>query len=100
MTQAALMPEWMLRRLAGNAESPGEIEVPPDEVQSAQLFLVLDTQWHRHGMTGVRLGLMYDAIEPTARLAGIAVVTPSMFADLQVMESAALDALAERQAKR
>ena len=99
MTQTALMPEWMLRRLAGNDESPGEIEVPPDEAQSAQLFLVLDTQWHRHGMTGVRLGMMYDAIEPTARLAGIA-VTPAIFADLQVMESAALVALAERQTKR
>lgn len=92
------MPEWMQARLAGTAENPGEVEVAPDEADAVALFVAMGTQWHRHGMTGERLGLMYDAVEPTARLASIP-IGPAMFGDLQIMEAAALAALAER-AKR
>lgn len=56
-----------------------------------ELFFALATQWRRHPMTGTRLGLDYPSIEPAARLLGIE-MTPARFADLQVMEGAALAA--------
>lgn len=94
------MPEWMKKRLAGTSDSPGEIDIAPDEVDALNLFLSLQTQWHCHAMTGTRLGLIYDAIEPTSRMAGIGAVSPLLFGDLQAMEAAALSAFAEMQAPR
>ena len=89
MTRAAIMPQWMLDRLAGTVERPGEITLGPDEAPSFSLFVALGTQWDRHAMTGARLGLRYDVIRPTAENMGLA-FTPAMFVDIQMMESAAL----------
>lgn len=57
-----------------------------------ELFFALSTQWRVHPMTGTRLGIDYQAIEPAARLVGVD-MTPARFADLQLMEGAALTAL-------
>lgn len=89
MTRAAIMPQWMQDRLSGTAERPGEITLSPDEALSFSLFVALGTQWDRHAMTGARLGLRYDVIRPTAENMGLD-FSPAMFADIQLMETAAL----------
>lgn len=95
MTQAAIMPDWMMERLEGTAQQPGEIELRPDEAISVSLFMALGTQWQRHAMTGLRIGLDYAAIPPAAGMMNID-MTPRRFADLRAMEAAALDVFAER----
>ncbi|MEA3018401.1 MAG: hypothetical protein QOI38_3123 [Sphingomonadales bacterium] len=85
-----------LATLPQRAEPTGELlELAPDEAGSAGLFFALDTQWRRCAMTGQRLGLDYQAIEPTARLMGIE-ITPMLLPDLTIMEKAAIDELARR----
>jgi hypothetical protein len=98
MTQSAIMPEWMQARLAGTVQSPGEIEIAPDEVGAFTLFVSLDTQWRWCALSGHRLGLDYGVIPHAAAMQGTE-MTPVLFRDLRVMERAALDALAERQRK-
>lgn len=65
------------------------IEIGAGEVDAVHLFFALDTQWLRAGMSGVRVGLDYAKIEPTARLIGLE-PAPPLFADLRIMEHAAL----------
>lgn len=98
MTQAAELPEWLQKRLAGNTEAPGEVQVPPDEQATLALFLSLGTQWRWCPVSGQRLGIDYTAIAPTASLQGTE-LTPLVFHDLRQMEAAALGALAERRAR-
>ncbi|SCW56262.1 Phage related hypothetical protein [Sphingobium faniae] len=93
MTRSAIMPKWMLDRLAGTVERPGEIELAPDEALSFSLFAALGTQWERHAMTGLRLGISYPAIPVTAQMLDIA-MTPVVFQDIRIMERAALDEFA------
>lgn len=96
MTNAAILPQWMLDRLAGTVERPGEIVLSPDEAVPFGLFAALGTQWERHAMTGVRLGINYAAIPPTAQMLDIT-MTPAIFNDIRLMERAALDEFARRQ---
>jgi len=93
MTQAAIMPQWMLDRLGGTVDRPGEITLAPDEATAFSLFVALGTQWERHGMTGLRLGISYTAIQPTAQMLGVS-MTPRLFNDIRTMERAALDEFA------
>lgn len=65
------------------------IEIAPDEVDVVALFLALRTQWRLHAMTGAATGLIYEALPHTASMSGIE-MSPTLFADLQTMESAAL----------
>lgn len=60
--------------------------------------MALDTQWRFHAMSGMRLGLDYPSIRPTADLLGIA-IDPEMMSDLRAMELAALDEFAKAQRK-
>ncbi|QPS18370.1 DUF1799 domain-containing protein [Sphingomonas paucimobilis] len=64
----------------------------PDEVDVVTLFMALTSQWRFHAMGG-RLGIEYAAVRPTADMLEI-VMTTSLFLDLQMMERAALVALA------
>ncbi len=70
-------------------------EVWPENWPALELFLALQTQWRHAGMAGLPTGLDYAAIEPALRLMGMA-PSPQLFADLRVMEDAALVALHER----
>ena len=56
------------------------------------LFMALTSQWRFHAMGG-RLGIEYAAVRPTADMLDI-VMTTGLFLDLQMMERAALVALA------
>lgn len=68
------------------------IGVCPDEADVVALFFALQTQWRFHPVAGVRLGIDYAAIAPTASAAGLP-MTPAMFHDLREMEGAALAVL-------
>ena len=58
-----------------------------------QLFMTLQTQWQWHPMAGMRTGLNYASIGAAATMLGL-VMTPALFLDIRVMESAALSAWA------
>lgn len=90
MTANSIFPDWMEKRIE---DERAQIELSDDEGQSFALFVALDTQWQRHAMTGLRLGLDYGQIEPAARMLGIA-MTPVRFMDLRLMEAAALNEFA------
>lgn len=92
-TANAKLPAWMKRK-----EETDEIQLLPDEADTAQLFLALGTQWRRHAMTGMCLGLDYGVIPPTAQMLGIA-LDPARFLDLRMMEQAALDQIARKAAR-
>jgi hypothetical protein len=89
LTASAPLPRHRL------PSSDEEIELPGEDAAVVGLFFALDTQWRRHPMTGVRLGIDYAAIGPTAQMLEID-VTPQLLPRLRIMESAALEVLAER----
>ena len=86
MTAETIFPKWMEDRVARQEEL---LELSQDEGDSLAVFLAMDTQWQRHAMTGLRLGLDYARIEPTARMLKIE-MTPRRFLDLRIMEDGAL----------
>lgn len=55
--------------------------------------MALSSQWRIHAIAGVRTGLEYAAIAPTAAMMGIT-MTPALFDDIRVMEGAAMAAFA------
>lgn len=94
----------MAAQLARLAPAPAEaVELEEDdEGRAAALFLALGTQWNfapsgavqGTGGFGVRVGLKYEVIEPTARLLGIA-TDAQLMVDLRAMEAEALTVEAE-----
>jgi len=91
LTAAAALPDWVER--PATADRP--IEIGPDEVDAVALFTALGTQWIWHPTVGVRLGIRYEAVAPTAEGLGLK-MTPALFADLLIMEAAAIEAAAAR----
>ena len=71
------------------ASEDADLELSEDEAQSVGLFFALGTQWRRHALSGARLGLDYQAIPATAAMMKVD-MTPRRFADLSIMEGAAL----------
>lgn len=72
---------------------PDTAELGPDELAPVRLFFTLISHWRVHPATGVRLGLDYAAVQPTAAMLGLT-MSPDLFDDLRVMEGAALTAWA------
>lgn len=68
---------------------PDRFEVWPENWPTLELFDRLGTQWRWDGMSGRCLGLNYGGVETLLRLEGVA-DQARVFADLQVMERAAL----------
>lgn len=63
------------------------------------LFLAMGTQWRTAGMAGVRVGLDYSQIEPTARLCGIAIEPRvPLFLHLRELEAESLKSWSEQAA--
>lgn len=91
VTQNAILPAHFL---ANAAPVDDRIEIHRADVGTVALFLALRTQWHRHAMTGQRIGLDYSAVRPTADLAFID-ITPDTLPSLQAMEEEALLTFAE-----
>jgi hypothetical protein len=70
-------------------------EVWPDNWLSVHVFDALSTQW-RVGMSGA-IGLDYNAIPPVLRMSEVPRKQwADLFADLRVMESAALQKMREK----
>ncbi|KQM23123.1 hypothetical protein ASE73_02550 [Sphingomonas sp. Leaf24] len=80
----------MAARAARRENRERGAEIGPDETDAVALFHALSSQWRVHPMGG-RMGFEYAAIGPTAALMGIE-MTAATFADLRVMEGAALAA--------
>lgn len=74
------------------AREPDAFEVLPENRAAVLLFVALGTQWRRAGVDGIRVGLDYTAIGPTAGLMGQE-MSPRLFADLRTLEQAALEAM-------
>ena len=72
-----------------------EFEVMAENWPAVEAFAALSTQWRRAGMDGTPVGLDYVAVEPTLKLIGRE-LTPALFGELRLMESAALEAMARR----
>jgi len=84
--------DWIAARAARRARTEA-IELTAEDALVVRLFYALSSQWRTHPTAGVRLGLDYAAIRPTADNMGLT-MTPGIFADLQTMEGAALAAFA------
>lgn len=84
----------LARRKKSEGQSAFEIEIAPDEEEAVALFMALDTQWRFHPLAGVRTGLDYAAIGPTASMLGLS-MNAGLFADIRLMEGAAMRALAK-----
>lgn len=89
LTQAAALQDHEA------AADASELELSPDETGPVGLFLALASQWRIHPAAGVRMGIDYAAIPPTAAMMEVP-MTPSLFNDIRAMESAALEAMAAR----
>ena len=87
--------EW--RAQFQKQEEEEVIVLPADCRAAVAAFLAVDTQWNKL-VVGDRLlatGLNYVGVRVALRFLRMP-VSPALFADLQVMESAALAAMAER----
>ncbi len=84
----ATIKEWT------EPETPHCVEVLKGNWQTVRLFYALSSQWTHTGF-GHRVGINYASIEPTARMMEVE-MTAEVFRGLQVMEDAAMAAIAER----
>jgi hypothetical protein len=75
-------------------QRPAVYAVWPENWEAVELFLAMQSQWRHAGMSGVRVGLEYSALPAVFDLLQIT-DRRDAFARLQVMEYAALEALAE-----
>lgn len=93
------MSAWGLTAEDYAADSPTEVDVWPDNWETVQVFISLNTQW-RMGFSGPT-GLDYTAIEPVLRLVAIPTERwPELFLAIRIMERAAIDTMAEQSADK
>ena len=85
-------------RIRASAER-ATIEVHDDNAATVQLFDALLSQWRFAGMQGIRVGLDYTAIEPTARMLDVE-LGPMRFQELRLMESVARQEIALQASKQ
>lgn len=78
---------------AGVEQEPEEFEIYPDNAQSYRVFMGMSTQWRwTGGMVPQRIGLDYNALTMPFEAAGVRKKDRcKVFADLQLMEHAAID---------
>lgn len=84
----------LARRQGKESTAAQLIEVAPDEEEAVALFMALDTQWRFHPLAGVRTGLDYAALTPTASMLCLE-MSARLFGDIRIMEGAAMRALAK-----
>lgn len=63
-----------------------------------QFFVRLQTQW-RIGPMGHRIGLDYPGVQAAATMAAVE-LTPALFEDLQLLEMATINEIADKYGKR
>ncbi len=72
------------------------VELWPENVASVDLFLAVETQWHRAGMDGSHTGLDYAGVAAAMQLRGD---PPRLFDDIQIMEREFLAIMSQQRAK-
>ncbi len=72
------------------------VELWPENVASVDLFLAVETQWHRAGMNGGHTGLDYVGVAAAMQLRGD---PPRLFDDVQLMEREFLAIMSRKRAK-
>lgn len=77
-----------------------DFAVDPANWEIVQMFIRCATQWQYAGMTGVRTGLHYPGVEVLLRLLAPTADPAALFAGIQVMEQAALQAWHEDAARK
>ena len=89
------------RQWAGDDDEPEEFSVWPDNWETTQVFLAMDTQWRVvQGGNGVRImGIDYAAAWAVINGLVPRKARPEMFAGLVTMERAALPLLNERKSE-
>ncbi|AUG53940.1 DUF1799 domain-containing protein [Thalassospira marina] len=85
--------QWLSQQQKQNSE----FAVRPENWPAVELFLVAATQW-RLATNGAPYGLDYAGVELAARWAELK-ITPELFADLRIMEQAAIAKFAELRAR-
>lgn len=93
------VPEGEIDARYGNGiddDQPGDFEVWEENFSTLEVFLSLSTQW-RPGPLGGCLGLDYPGVRAALRMRRVR-KPQQVFADLQVMESAALKVLNRKKA--
>ena len=69
------------------------VELWPENLPSASLYIACETQWQRAGMSGLPVGLNYAGVEAAMRMRGD---PPALFEDVQVLERVFIDIAAKR----
>lgn len=82
-----------LAEAASRAAPP--LEILPENWPALRLFVAVETQWRRAGMSGLATGLDYAVLPMAARALGVA-LTGELLRRLKVIEAEALGAMAER----
>lgn len=72
------------------------VELWPENVASVDLFLAVETQWHRAGMDGTPTGLDYAGVAAAMQLRGD---PPRRFDDIQILEREFLAIMSQKRAK-
>jgi hypothetical protein len=85
--------EQISQWLSQQQKQSQEFAVRPENWAAVELFLVAATQW-RLAANGAPYGLDYPGVEQAARWAKVK-ITPELFADLRIMEQAAIGRFAE-----
>lgn len=71
---------------------PEAVEVWPDNAPSLDVFLAMQTQWERNGMTGRYTGMRYASLPVVMGFSGVPkAARRQVFDDIRIMESAVLE---------
>ena len=82
-------------------EASAEVEVWPDNLHAANVFIAMGTQWVRAGMNGEPTGLNYASLPEIWRRTKVPpAIRDTVFDDLRVMEEAAIRQIRALAAKR
>lgn len=95
---AANAPPELIERLESNSDASKitGCEVWPENWEAFELFIALGTQWRVAGL-GQYIGISYPSMESVLNIFGIdSARRAALFADLRIMERAALDYFNER----
>lgn len=85
----------MAAGLAASAAPPAPemVEVMPENWGAMRIFLAMQTQWRRAGLSGIACGLDYAALPVVAGALAVA-LDADLLARLRIAEGAALVAMA------
>jgi Phage related hypothetical protein (DUF1799) len=79
--------------------NPNAFELWPEHAKAFELFVTMSTQWHFNPLNGQRMALRYDVLAFVMELLNTPRKSRSeLFADVRVLEAAALDVFASQAA--